>query len=179
MHKPTLLELFEHPKAQKHIQRSGVVHAIASSYHAFKLAKEYDVNPSLACKAALLHDIGHHTWYREDGQWDFERYRANDIHAIKGAERAHKILIELGEDRETAKEISLAILLHTDSYLPEGTLKLSPLQKVVKLADEADEEPDGKHHYRMMAYEKAVKLIRKLDEKIQQDQSTARFQQTS
>lgn len=178
MHQPTLLEIFEHPKAIKYIQRSGVVHAIASSYHAYKLAKRLGVNPELACKAALLHDIGHYTWYR-DGEWDFEQYKANDIHAIKGAERAHKILIELGEDRESAKEISLAILLHTDSYLPQGSLHLNPLQKVVKLADEADEEPNGMHHYRVISHEKAVDLIKKLDEKLQQSEGHKTFQQTS
>ncbi|MGM7700905.1 HD domain-containing protein [Pseudalkalibacillus sp. Hm43] len=178
MHKPTLLEIFNHPKTQKYIQRSGVVHAIASSYHAFKIAQRFGVDPEMACKAALLHDIGHYTWYR-DGEWDFELYKANDIHAIKGAERAHKILIELGEKRESAKEISLAILLHTDSYLPQGSLHLSPLQKVVKLADEADEEPNGNHHYRTIAHDKAVELILKLDNKIQESKGETTFQQTS
>jgi uncharacterized protein len=152
------------------------VHAIASSYHAYKLAERFGVDTELACKAAFLHDIGHYTWYR-DGKWDFDQYKANDIHAIKGAERAHKILIELGEDREAAKEISLAILLHTDSYLPKGSLHLNPLQKVVKLADEADEEPNGQHHYRVITEEKAVELIQKLDDKIRSSKNT--FQQTS
>ncbi|MCF6136846.1 HD domain-containing protein [Pseudalkalibacillus berkeleyi] len=178
MLRPTLLEIFEHPKTQKYIQRSGVVHAIASSYHAFKLAHQIGVDPVLACKAALLHDIGHYTWYR-DGEWDYEQYKANDIHAIKGAERAHKILIELGESRESAKEISLAILLHTDSYLPQGSLHLSPLQKVVKLADEADEEPNGMHHYRKISLEKAVEQVKNLDEKLLTTQHQKTFQQTS
>ena len=53
----------------------------------------------------------------------------NDIHAIKGAERAHKLLIRLGEDPQYAKEIALAILLHTDSYLPESSIKKTSLQQ--------------------------------------------------
>lgn len=67
-----------------------------------------------------------------DGEWDYEKYKQNDIHAIKGAERAHKLLIRLGEDRKAAKEIALAILLHTDSYLPEGDLDKNKLQEIVK-----------------------------------------------
>ncbi|MGP4082187.1 HD domain-containing protein [Pseudalkalibacillus sp. R45] len=178
MRQPTLLEIFEHPKTQKYLQRSGVVHAIASSFHAYKLSGQYGVDPILACKAALLHDIGHYTWYR-DGKWDYEQYKANDIHAIKGAERAHKLLIELGEDRENAKAISLAILLHTDSYLPGGSLELNPLQKVVRLADEADEEPGGLHHYREISYEKAIELIKKLNSKLNENRNPTSLQQTS
>ncbi len=67
------------------------------------------------------------------------------------------MLIRLGEHPQHAKEIALAILLHTDSYLPEGELKRKPLQTIVKLADEADEEPGGKHHYRQIDDELALK----------------------
>ncbi|GAK14567.1 hypothetical protein JCM19039_4499 [Geomicrobium sp. JCM 19039] len=124
--------------------------------------------PELAVKAAFLHDIGHYTWYGEDGEWNFHSYKENDIHAIKGAERAHKLLIRLGEDRKSAKEIALAILLHTDSYLPSGDLQLTPLQMVVSQADEANEEPDGLHHYRMIDEKEALQRIRDLDELVQQ-----------
>ncbi|WP_257349148.1 HD domain-containing protein [Pseudalkalibacillus decolorationis] len=165
MRKLLLYDIFHNPQTQKYLKRSGVAHAIAASYHALTLARKYNVNPDLATKAALLHDIGHYTWYR-NGEWDYDLYKANDIHAIKGAERAHKILIELDEDRESAKAIALAILLHTDSYLPEGALQLDPLQQVVKLADEADEEPGGMHHYRTISNERACLMIKKLDEKV-------------
>jgi uncharacterized protein len=161
----TLVEIFTHPIAQKYLTRSGVAHAVSVAYHAFRLSVQHNVNPDLATKAALLHDIGHYEWYT-NGQWDYEKYRQNDIHAIKGAERAHKLLIRLGEEPQAAKEIALAILLHTDSYLPEGTIQQRPLQKVVKLADEADEEPGGKHHYREMEYNLAVKKIKELDKKV-------------
>ncbi|MGG1573322.1 HD domain-containing protein [Fictibacillus sp. NRS-1165] len=157
-----LTDLFLHPSAQKYLERSGLVHAISTAYHAFSLANEHGVNPDLATKAALLHDIGHYTWYT-NGQWDYSLYKENDIHAIKGAERAHKLLIELGEDPKKAKEIALAILLHTDSYLPEGHLQLLPLQRVVALADEADEEPGGLHHYRKLDQRTALNRIKKLD----------------
>ncbi|WLD94916.1 HD domain-containing protein [Alkalihalobacillus sp. AL-G] len=162
MRKLTLIDIFQHPQTQKYLKRSGIAHAIASSYHAVKIAKKLNVDPDLATKAALLHDIGHYTWY-SNGEWDYDLYKANDIHAIKGAERAHKLLIELDEDRMNAKEIALAILLHTDSYLPEGELKLNPLQQVVKLADEADEKPGGKHHYRTISDERAKSMINQLD----------------
>ena len=77
-------------------------------------------------KLGFLHDIGHYTWYK-NGKWDYDLYRQNDIHAIKGAERAHKLLIRLGENPIKAKEIALAILFHTDSYFPGGEIVRTPL----------------------------------------------------
>ncbi|MGC4375397.1 HD domain-containing protein [Fictibacillus sp. Mic-4] len=163
MRKVRLTDIYLHPIAKKYINRSGLVHAISTAYHAFSLAKRYGVCPDLATKAAFLHDIGHYTWYT-DGKWDYSLYKENDIHAIKGADRAHKLLIRLGEDPKKAKEIALAILLHTDSYLPNGQLELQPLQKVVALADEKDEEPGGLHHYRKMDETRALERIKALDE---------------
>ncbi|ACJ34424.1 phosphohydrolase [Anoxybacillus gonensis] len=167
MRRVTLTDIFLHPITQKYLKRSGVAHAIATAYHAYRLALQYGVNVDLATKAALLHDIGHYEWY-SNGTWDYETYKQNDIHAIKGAERAHKLLIRLGEHPQHAKEIALAILLHTDSYLPEGELKRKPLQTIVKLADEADEEPGGKHHYRQIDDELALKKIQQLDRMVEQ-----------
>ncbi|MGA4720487.1 HD domain-containing protein [Fictibacillus nanhaiensis] len=161
----SLLDLYNHPHVQKYVKRSGMVHAISTAYHAYRLSQKYGVDPDLATKAAFLHDIGHYTWYK-NGHWDYDMYKENDIHAIKGAERAHRILVSLGEDRKNAKEIALAILLHTDSYLPAGSLNLNPLQKVVALADEADEEPGGSHHYRTISDMKAITMIKKLDEMV-------------
>lgn len=142
-----------------------MAHAIRVAEYACEFAVKYNVDPDLATKAALLHDVGHYTWYR-DGEWDYELYRENDIHAIKGASRAHKLLIRIGEDRHAAKEIAVAILLHTDSYLPDGHLNLKPLQYVVSLADEADEESGGKHHYRTIDDSEAIERICNLDKKI-------------
>ncbi|MFX3622684.1 MAG: HD domain-containing protein [Ectobacillus sp.] len=164
----TLEQIFKHHIAQKYISRSGMVHAIAVAYHAFHLAKQYGISVDLASKAGFLHDIGHYTWYR-NGQWDYELYKKNDIHAIKGAERAHKLLIRLGENPKEAKEISLAILFHTDSFLPEGEIERTSLQKIVKLADERDEEPGGMHHYRTISYERALKAIQRLDKLISEE----------
>jgi uncharacterized protein len=157
-----LINLYEHPHVQKYVKRSGMVHAISTAYHGYNLAQKHGVDPDTATKAAFLHDIGHYTWYK-NGHWDYDMYKENDIHAIKGAERAHRILVSLGEDRKKAKEIALAILLHTDSYLPAGELELNPLQEVVALADEADEEPGGSHHYRVISDQKALTMIKKLD----------------
>ncbi|WP_430788865.1 HD domain-containing protein [Virgibacillus flavescens] len=165
MRNVTLEEIVTHPITQKYLKRSGMAHAIRVAEYALQFAKEHNVDPDLVTKAALLHDVGHYTWYR-DGEWDYELYRENDIHAIKGASRAHKLLIRIGEDRHAAKEIAVAILLHTDSYLPEGHLNLKPLQYVVSLADEADEESDGKHHYRTISDDEAMERIRVLDRKI-------------
>ncbi|MDX5475825.1 MAG: HD domain-containing protein [Bacillaceae bacterium] len=165
MRNVTLSDIFLHGITQKYLQRSGVAHAVAVTEQAFHLAFKYNVNIDLATKAALLHDIGHYEWYR-NGKWDYDLYRENDIHAIKGAERAHKLLIRLGENPQAAKEISVAILLHTDSYLPEAQIKRTPLQKVVKLADEADEQKGGMHHYKKMDKSTALEKLQKLDQLI-------------
>lgn len=98
----TLVDIFKHPITQKYLRRSGVHHAVKVTEIACRLATEREENPELATKAALLHDMGHFEWYRE-GKWDYEEYRKHDIHAIKGAERAHKLLIRLGENRVKAK----------------------------------------------------------------------------
>jgi uncharacterized protein len=136
------MDVFTHPIAQKYLQRSGVAHAIACAYHAYRLSVKADISPDLATKAALLHDIGHYEWYT-DGKWDYEKYRRNDIHAIKG-----------------------------DSYLPEGELDKNTLQQIVKKADELDEEPGGHHHYRQIDEAIALKKIEKLDRLIDQAQSS-------
>ena len=162
----TLERLYHEPVFQKYISRSGLAHAIAVAENAFHIALRKNVSVDLACKAGLLHDIGHYTWYREDGEWDYEQYRKHDIHAIKGASRAHELLVHCGEDLKSAKEIAIAILLHTDSYLPAGRLRLEPLQKVVAEADTLDEEPGGRHHYRKIDPEEALRRIRTLDAKI-------------
>src|SRR5690606_18857174 len=109
MRSVTLTDLYNHPITQKYVRRSGMAHAIAVAHHAFDLAKEHHVNPDLAAKAGFLHDIGHYEWYN-DGEWDYDLYRNYDIHPIKGAERAHKLLVRLGEDKHAAKEIAHAVL---------------------------------------------------------------------
>jgi uncharacterized protein len=165
MREVTITELFNHHIAQKYITRSGLVHAIAVSYHAFKLARVANEDVDVAAKAGFLHDIGHYTWYK-DGKWDYDQYRQNDIHAIKGAERAHKLLIRCGEHPVKAKEIALAILFHTDSFLPGGEVIRTKMQSIIKQADEMDEEPGGLHHYRKIDYKRALESLRRLDNKI-------------
>jgi uncharacterized protein len=149
------------------LNRCGVAHSIACAYHAFNLAKKQGVSVDLATKAALLHDMGHYTWYK-NGKWDYEIYKQNDIHAIKGAERAHKLLIRLGENPVYAKEIALSILFHTDSYIEDSFIKRTPLQEITKLADEMDEEKGGLHHYRKIEPELARKKIVDLDQMIEE-----------
>ncbi|MCQ6277705.1 HD domain-containing protein [Bacillus sp. EB600] len=158
----TLLTIFEHHIAQKFLNRSGLAHAIAVAYHAFHLAVEQNLDVDIAAKSGLLHDVGHYTWY-SNGKWDYDLYRQNDIHPIKGAERAHKLLIRLGENPIKAKTIALAILFHTDSFLPSNDIVRTPLQQVVKLADERDEEDGGMHHYRKIEYNRAKRSIIRLD----------------
>lgn len=167
MREVTLSEILNHHIAQKYLTRSGLAHAITVSHHAFNLAKEQNLDVDVATKAGLLHDIGHFTWYK-NGKWDYDMYKKYDIHAIKGAERAHKLLIRLGENPMKAKEIALAILLHTDSYMPSKDISRTPLQSVVKLADEQDEEQGGLHHYRTISFEDALKEIAQLDALIDQ-----------
>ncbi|PLS16208.1 phosphohydrolase [Bacillus sp. M6-12] len=161
----TLLQVFEHRIAQKYLKRSGIAHAIAVAYHAYHLAKEHGEDADIAAKAGLLHDIGHFTWYR-NGKWDYDLYRQNDIHPIKGAERAHKLLIRLGENPVKARTISLAILFHTDSFLPSNDIIRTPIQQLIKWADEKDEEKGGMHHYRKLDHERARQSIIRLDQMI-------------
>lgn len=163
-----LKAIFDHHIAQKYLTRSGISHAIAVAYHSFHLAKKQCVPVDLAAKAGLLHDIGHFTWYK-NGKWDYEMYKKYDIHPIKGAERAHKLLIRLGENPESAKIISHAILFHTDSFLPTNTIVRTPLQEIVKKADEMDEEEGGLHHYRTISNERARKSLERLDHMIDQE----------
>lgn len=163
----TLVDIFKHHITRKYLRRSGVHHAVTAAFYAFELAVERGVQVDYAAKAALLHDIGHYEWYNNEGEWDYDDYRQNDIHAIKGAERAHKLLIRLGENRVAAKHISVSILLHTDSYLPfslDG--KQTALQEVVTLADNKDEQPKGLHHYKQMEISEAIRQLHQLDQKI-------------
>lgn len=164
----SLLDIFNHHITQKYLNRSGMAHAIAVSYHAFNLAKEQGEDVDIAAKAGLLHDMGHFTWYL-NGKWDYELYKQNDIHAIKGAERAHKLLIRLGENPIKAKTIALAILFHTDSFLPTNDIIRTPLQQIVKGADEKDEEAGGMHHYRKLGFERARESIMRLDKMIDEE----------
>lgn len=169
MREVTLLDIYNHRIAQKYLTRSGLSHALAVAYHAFHLAKKHGVDLDTAAKAGLLHDMGHYTWY-QNGKWDYDLYKQNDIHAIKGAERAHKLLVRLGESPEKAKEISLAVLLHTDSFLPKGTIvNLTKLQSIIKEADEKDEETGGLHHYRTISDERARRSLQRLDEWIDKE----------
>ncbi|MCA1012629.1 HD domain-containing protein [Halobacillus halophilus] len=167
MKRVTLVDVFKHRITQKYLQRSGIHHAVTVAGYAYDMAIESNVDPDLATKSALLHDMGHYEWYR-DGKWDYEEYRKHDIHAIKGAERAHKLLIRLGEDRLVAKEVSLAVLLHTDSYLPFSlAAQRTDLQEVVRKADEKDEQPSGLHHYKQMDKSEAIQLLNQLDLKVE------------
>ena len=179
MRNVTLEQLFVHPITQKYVGRSGIAHAISVAENAFHIAVEKDVEPDLATKAGLLHDIGHYQWYSKNGEWDFQTYQQNDIHAIKGAARAHKLLVRCGEDLKNAKKIALAILLHTDSYLPDGQLQLSPLQQVVAEADEIDELPGGAHHYNEIEYLDALNRIRLLDQRITDFHNTINIAHTA
>ncbi len=163
-----LIQIFEHHIAQKYLKRSGLAHAIAVAYHAFQLGREHNLDVDIASKAGLLHDMGHYTWYK-NGKWDYELYKQNDIHAIKGAERAHKLLIRLGENPIKAKTIALAILFHTDSFLPSNDIVRTPLQQIVKWADEKDEEKGGMHHYRTIEYDRARNSIIRLDQWIDEE----------
>ncbi|MDQ0160052.1 HD domain-containing protein [Alkalibacillus salilacus] len=174
MKRVTLNEIFNHPITQKYLQRSGIHHAVSTAEQSVTLAEQQGVDLDLAAKSALLHDIGHYEWYK-DGKWDYEEYRKHDIHAIKGAERSHKLLIRLGENKERAKTISIAILLHTDSYLPFSIESMrTPLHDVVFRADEMEELPGGAHHYVEMDTGEANERLARLEERILQNQDPKR-----
>ena len=71
MHRITLEQIFKHHITQKYVNRSNG--AIAVAYHAFHLAKSITPQSIFATKAGFLHDIGHHTWYT--GEWDYDLYK--------------------------------------------------------------------------------------------------------
>lgn len=99
------------------------------------MAIESNVDPDLATKSALLHDMGHYEWYR-DGKWDYEEYRKHDIHAIKGAERAHKLLIRLGRPTGGKRGIACCTSPHRQLSSLFLEAQRTELQEVVRVADE-------------------------------------------
>ncbi|MGM0420535.1 MAG: HD domain-containing protein [Bacillota bacterium] len=161
----TLASLLTDSVSLKHLRVAGFRHAVAAAEYAYDLAMERDVCPDLATKAALLHDIGHTNWEKQ-GEWDFESYDYFDIHPIKGAERAHELLILKGENLGKAREIALAILFHSGSSPINSNLKLTPLQKLVMEADDIDELGGGQHHYNEVSLDAALSRLDELDNKV-------------
>ncbi len=158
----TLESIITDSVAKKHLPKAGYAHAVAVTEYAFQLAKECGVCIDAATKAALLHDIGHTNWERH-GEWDYDSYNDFDIHTIKGAERAHELLILKGEDLGKAREIALAILFHSGSSPITNNVKLTPLQQVVAEADDMDEQEGGAHHRVEIDFAEALQRIRRLD----------------
>jgi uncharacterized protein len=154
----TLVTILDHPIVRKYLSRSRLKHAISVAERALTLATKRGLDADTATKAALLNDIGHYEWYT-DGTWNNDLYRQNDVHANKGAERAHKLLIHLGEDSARAKQIALAVLLHTDSYLPPGAINPTPLHQLVHDADTLEEQPGGLHHYDKIDFDEAMRRL--------------------
>lgn len=165
MRQVTLVDLYTDSICRKHLPRAGIDHSVRVAELAVELAQQMGVNPDLAAKAGLLHDIGHGDFYI-DGVWNYSLYQRGDIHPIKGAERAHELLVLKGEDLAAAREIALAILFHSGStpIRPEGEPSL--LQRLLAAADDALEENHGEHHLRELPYREGLERIRRLDEKI-------------
>lgn len=132
------------------------------------MAVEQGVDPDLAAKAGLLHDIGHGEFYNEQGEWDYEAYQKGDIHPVKGAERAHELLVLKGEAMDRARAIMEAILYHSGSteIRPDGR-KRTMLQAIIAAADDRDEQPDGRHHVRPTDWREALERIRALDRRVE------------
>ena len=119
-----LLAIYEHPITQKYLNRSGMAHATCSSLSCFPAwPRNITLIQTLQQKQAF-----YMIWATLHGimmVWDYELYSTNDIHSIKGAERAHKLLIRLGENPVKAKVIlPRHILFHTDSFLPPMILSV-------------------------------------------------------
>lgn len=162
----TLEDLLTDSVCRKHLPRAGVDHSIRVAEIAVDLAEEMGVNPDLAAKAGLLHDIGHGD-FRVNGVWDYELYSRGDIHPIKGAERAHELLVLKGEDPTIAREIAFAILFHSGSNAVRPVGDRTPLQALVSLADDGDEEELGTHHLRQIDWQAAIARVRALDRRIE------------
>lgn len=161
----TLEELFTDSVCRKHLPRAGVDHSIRVAELALDMAKAMGVSPDLAVKAGLLHDIGHGDFH-VDGAWNYELYQQGDIHPIKGAERAHELLVLKGEDPVAAREIALAILFHSGSTPIRPVGEPAPLQRLLSAADDGDEEEHGDHHRREVPYEAALERVRRLDRRV-------------
>ncbi|TDX51890.1 HD domain-containing protein [Orenia marismortui] len=158
----TLESLLTDSVSKKHLPKAGYAHVVSTAEYAFELATQRNICVDLATKAALLHDIGHTNWERR-GEWDYESYNEFDIHTIKGAERAHELLILKGESLGKAREIALAILFHSDSSPVNKNVKLTPLQSLVAEADDMDEQEGGAHHNVEISFGEALQRIRRLD----------------
>lgn len=154
---------------RKHLPKAGVDHSVRVAEIAVDLAVEHAVDPDLAAKAGLLHDIGHGEFYNERGEWDYEAYQVGDIHPVKGAERAHELLVLKGEEMARARAVMEAILYHSGSTAirPDGT-KRTMLQAIIAAADDRDEQPNGRHHQRQTDWAQALERIRALDRRVEQ-----------
>lgn len=158
----TLEELFTDSICRKHLPRAGVDHSIRVAELAVDLAERMGVDPDLAAKAGLLHDIGHGDFY-VGGAWNYQLYQRGDIHPIKGAERAHELLMLKGEDPAAARDIALAILFHSGSTPIRPVSDPTPLQRLLSAADDGDEEERGDHHRRKISFDRALERVRALD----------------
>lgn len=165
MRNVTLEDLLTDSVCRKHLPKAGVDHSIRVAEIAVDLAVELGVNPDHAAKAGLLHDIGHGDFHVA-GVWNYTLYAQGDIHPIKGAERAHELMVLKGEDPALAREIALAILFHSGSNAIRPVGERTPLQAVVSLADDGDEEDLGAHHKRQSDWPQAIARIRLLDQRI-------------
>jgi uncharacterized protein len=168
MRRVTLEELLMDSVCRKHLPKAGIDHSIRVAEIAFDMAVEHGVDTDLATKAGLLHDIGHGNFFNELGDWDYEAYSRGDIHPVKGAERAHELLVLKGEDMERAREVMEAILYHSGStsIRPDGR-KRTMLQAIIAAADDRDEQPDGRHHVRQIDWGQALERIRALDRRVE------------
>jgi uncharacterized protein len=158
----TLETLLEDSVAKKHLPKAGYDHAITTAENAYEFACQRDICAELATKAGLLHDIGHTSW-KEQGEWDEESYREFDIHTIKGAERAHELLILKGDGLGKARDICLAILFHSSSSPVSQNVELTGLQQLVFDADEEGKEDYGAHHEEEVEFSEALQRVRRLD----------------
>jgi uncharacterized protein len=158
----TLETLIKDSVARKHLPRAGLRHAVVTTENAFELAKKRGLCVDVATKAGLLHDIGHTDWERQ-GEWDYESYNYYDIHTIKGAERAHELLIFKGEDLGKAREITLAIIFHSASSPISENVTLTPMQKLVFEADDMDKLKDKERHNIEIKFAEALERVCRLD----------------
>lgn len=105
----------------------GLDHTLNVYHNALRLAKAEGADEVIVGAAALLHDIGRREEHEAKGKIS---------HAMIGAEKARKILADLGSELEFIERVCLCVLRHSHRHGDDDPQSLE--EKVVYDADKLD-----------------------------------------